>query len=120
MSARVKALAAFKKPKLWIAILAALALLCACVCFVVNPKSSDPCTRFFHDIQLADISFIRIERDAGHEFNDDFIRIDDVKQQKELLKLFRTFDEGDFTDGEPVKNENDFKYKLKVLSLIHI
>lgn len=50
----------------------------------------------------------------GHEFNDDFIRIDDVKQQKELLKLFRTFDEGDFTDGEPVKNENDFKYKLKV------
>ena len=114
VSARVKALAAFKKPKLWIAILAALALLCACVCFVVNPKSSDPCIRFFHDMQLADISFIRIERDAGHEFNDDFIRIDDVKQQKELLKLFRTFDEGDFTDGEPVKNENDFKYKLKV------
>jgi len=114
VSARVKALAAFKKPKLWIAILAALALLCACVCFVVNPKSSDPCIRFFHDIQLADISFIRIERDAGHEFNDDFIRIDDVKQQKELLKLFRTFDEGDFTDGEPVKNENDFKYKLEV------
>ena len=114
VSARVKALAAFKKPKIWIAVLAALALLCACVCFVVNPKSSDPCIRFFHDIQLADISFIRIERDAGHEFNDDFIRIDDVKQQKELLKLFRTFDEGDFTDGEPVKNENDFKYKLKV------
>lgn len=114
MSARVKALAAFKKPKIWIAVLAVVALACACVCFVVNPKSSDPCTRFFHDIQLADISFIRIERDAGHEFNDDFIRIDDVKQQKELLKLFRTFDEGDFTDGEPVKNENDFKYKLKV------
>ena len=40
VSARVKALAAFKKPKLWIAILAAFALLCACVCFVVNPKSS--------------------------------------------------------------------------------
>ena len=114
VSARVKALAAFKKPKLWIAILAVLALLCACVCFVVNPKSSDPCIRFFHDMQLADISFIRIERDADHEFDDDSIRIDDVKQQKELLKLFRTFDEGDFTDGEPVKNENDFKYKLKV------
>ena len=36
-SARVKALAAFKKPKTWIAAAAVLALVIGCVCFVLNP-----------------------------------------------------------------------------------
>ena len=37
VSARVKALAAFKKPKTWIAAAAVLALVIGCVCFVLNP-----------------------------------------------------------------------------------
>ena len=113
ISARVKALAAFKKPKTWIAVLAALALLCACVCFVVNPKSSDPCTRFFHDIQTQNIENIWIERGTGTPFEDDYIHINDAKQRKRLAKLFHTFREEDFADGEPV-NENDFDYKIYI------
>ena len=113
VSARVKALAAFKKPKTWIAVLAALALLCACVCFVVNPKSSDPCTRFFHDIQTQNFENIWIERGTGTPFEDDYIDINDAKQRKKLAKLFHTFREEDFADGEPV-NENDFDYKIYI------
>ena len=113
VSARVKALAAFKKPKIWIAVLAALALLCACVCFVVNPKSSDPCTRFFHDIQTQNFENIWIERGTGTPFEDDYIDINDAKQRKKLAKLFHTFREEDFADGEPV-NENDFDYKIYI------
>ena len=37
VSVRVKALAAFKKPKTWIAAAAVLALVIGCVCFVLNP-----------------------------------------------------------------------------------
>ena len=113
VSARVKALAAFKKPKIWIAVLAALALLCACVCFVVNPKSSDPCTRFFHDIQTQNFENIWIERGTGTPFEDDYIDINDAKQRKKLAKLFHTFRKEDFADGEPV-NENDFDYKIYI------
>ena len=113
ISARVKALAAFKKPKTWIAVLAALALICACVCFVVNPKSSDPCTRFFHDIQPQNFENIWIKRGTGTPFEDDYIDINDAKQRKKLAKLFHTFREEDFADGEPV-NENDFDYKIYI------
>ena len=113
ISARVKALAAFKKPKTWIAVLAALALACACVCFVVNPKSSDPCTRFFHDIQAENFENIWISRGTGTPFEDDYININDAKQRKKLAKLFHTFREKDFTDGEPV-NENHFDYKIYI------
>ncbi len=113
ISARVKALAAFKKPKTWIAVLAALALICACVCFVVNPKSSDPCTRFFHDIQTQNFENIWIKRGTGTPFEDDYIDINDAKQRKKLAKLFHTFREEDFADGEPV-NENDFDYKIYI------
>ncbi len=113
VSARVKALAAFKKPKIWIAVLAALALLCACVCFVVNPKSSDPCTRFFHDIQTQNFENIWIKRGTGTPFEEDYIDINDAKQRKKLAKLFHTFREEDFADGEPV-NENDFDYKIYI------
>mgnify|MGYP004509832355 CR=1 FL=1 len=113
ISARVKALAAFKKPKTWIAVLAALALICACVCFVVNPKSSDPCTRFFHDIQPQNFENIWIKRGTGTPFEDDYIDINDAKQRKKLAKLFHTFREEDFADGEPV-NENAFDYKIYI------
>ena len=113
ISARVKALAAFKKPKTWIAVLAALALICACVCFVVNPKSSDPCTRFFHDIQPQNFENIWIKRGTGTPFEDDYIDINDAKQRKKLAKLFHTFRKEDFADGEPV-NENDFDYKIYI------
>ena len=113
VSARVKALAAFKKPKLWIAVLAALALLCACVCFVVNPKSSDPCIRFFHDIQTQNFENIWIERGTGTPFEDDYIHINDAKQREKLAKLFHTFREKDFADGEPM-NENAFDYKIYI------
>ena len=41
VSARVKALAAFKKPKTWIAAAAVLALVIGCVCFVLNPVGSN-------------------------------------------------------------------------------
>ncbi len=113
ISARVKALAAFKKPKTWIAVLAALALIGACVCFVVNPKSSDPCTRFFHDIQTQNFENIWIKRGTGTPFEDDYIDINDAKQRKKLAKLFHTFREEDFADGEPV-NENAFDYKIYI------
>ena len=113
VSARVKALAAFKKPKIWIAVLAALALLCACVCFVVNPKSKDPCTRYFRDMQAENFENIWIKRGTGTPFEDDYIDINDAKQRKRLAKLFHTFREEDFADGEPV-NENDFDYKIYI------
>ena len=113
ISARVKALAAFKKPKTWIAVLAALALLCACVCFVVNPKSSDPCIRFFHDMQTQNFENIWINRGTGTPFEDDYIDINDAKQRKKLAKLFHTFREEDFADGEPV-NANAFDYKIYI------
>ena len=41
VSVRVKALAAFKKPKTWIAAAAVLALVIGCVCFVLNPVGSN-------------------------------------------------------------------------------
>ena len=40
-SARVKALAAFKKPKTWITAAALLALAAGCVCFALNPVGQD-------------------------------------------------------------------------------
>ena len=40
-SARVKALAAFKKPKTWITVAALLALAVGCVCFALNPVGQD-------------------------------------------------------------------------------
>lgn len=40
-SARVKALAAFKKPKIWITTAAVLALVIGCVCFALNPVGQD-------------------------------------------------------------------------------
>ncbi len=40
-SARVKALAAFKKPKTWITAAALLALTVGCVCFALNPVGQD-------------------------------------------------------------------------------
>ena len=113
VSARVKALAAFKKPKTWIAVLAVLALAAACVCFALNAKSSDPCTRFFHDIQAENFENIWIERGTDTPFEDDYIHIDDAKQRQKLAKLFHTFREEDFADGEPV-NENDFDYKIYI------
>ncbi len=113
VSARVKALAAFKKPKTWIAVLAVLALAAACVCFTLNAKSSDPCIRFFRDIQTQNFENIWIERGTGTPFEDDYIHINDAKQRKKLAKLFHTFREEDFADGEPV-NENAFDYKIYI------
>ena len=113
ISARVKALAAFKKPKTWIAVLAVIALAGACVCIAVNPKSKDPCTRYFRDMQAENFENIWIKRGTGTPFEDDYIDINDAKQQKRLAKLFHTFREEDFADGEPV-NENDFDYKIYI------
>ena len=113
ISARVKALAAFKKPKLWIAVLAVIALVGACVCIAVNPKSKDPCTRYFRDMQAENFENIWIKRGTGTPFEDDYIDINDAKQRKRLAKLFHTFREEDFADGEPV-NENDFDYKIYI------
>ena len=113
VSARVKALAAFKKPKTWIAVLAVIALAGACVCIAVNPKSKDPCTRYFRDMQAENFENIWIKRGTGTPFEDDYIDINDEKQRKRLAKLFHTFREEDFADGEPV-NENDFDYKIYI------
>ena len=113
ISARVKALAAFKKPKTWIAVLAVIALAGACVCIAVNPKSKDPCTRYFRDMQAENFENIWIKRGTGTPFEDDYIDINDAKQRKRLAKLFHTFREEDFADGEPV-NENDFDYKIYI------
>lgn len=44
---RVKALAAFKKPKAWIVVLAAVVLCVSSVCLVLNPRSSNECTEYF-------------------------------------------------------------------------
>ena len=62
ISARVKALAAFKKPKTWIAVLAVIALAGACVCIAVNPKSKDPCTRYFRDMQAENFTSVSIAK----------------------------------------------------------
>ena len=113
VSARVKALAAFKKPKTWIAVLAVIVLAGACVCIAVNPKSKDPCTRYFRDMQAENFENIWIKRGTGTPFEDDYIDINDEKQRKRLAKLFHTFREEDFADGEPV-NENDFDYKIYI------
>ena len=113
ISARVKALAAFKKPKTWIAVIAVIALAGACVCISVNPKSKDPCTRYFRDMQAENFENIWIKRGTGTPFEDDYIDINDAKQRKRLAKLFHTFREEDFADGEPV-NENDFDYKIYI------
>ena len=112
VSARVKALAAFKKPKIWIAVLAALALLCACVCFVVNPKSKDPCTRYFRDMQAENFASVSIAKKVDR-FHFDEIQIDDTKQREELAKLFRSVSEENFTDGEPMEG-SEAKYRLYV------
>ncbi len=112
VSARVKALAAFKKPKLWIAVLAALALICACVCFVVNPKSKDPCTRYFRDMQAENFASVSIAKKVDR-FHFDEIQIDDTKQREELAKLFRSVSEENFTDGEPMEG-SEAKYRLYV------
>ena len=112
VSARVKALAAFKKPKTWIAVIAVIALVGACVCIAVNPKSKDPCTRYFRDMQAENFTSVSIAKKVDR-FNVDVIRIDDTKQRKELAKLFHSVSEEDFTDGEPMKR-NESKYELNV------
>ena len=112
VSARVKALAAFKKPKTWIAVIAVIALVGACVCIAVNPKSKDPCTRYFRDMQAEIFTSVSIAKKVDR-FNVDVIRIDDTKQRKELAKLFHSVSEEDFTDGEPMKR-NESKYELNV------
>ena len=112
VSARVKALAAFKKPKTWIAVIAVIALVGACVCIAVNPKSKDPCTRYFRDMQAENFTSVSIAK-AKDSLNVDVIQIDDTKQRKELAKLFRSVSEEDFTDGEPMES-NESKYELNV------
>ena len=112
VSARVKALAAFKKPKTWIAVIAAVALVGACVCIAVNPKSKDPCTRYFRDMQEENFTSVSIAK-AKDRLNVDVIQIDDTKQRKELAKLFRSVSEENFTDGEPME-DSEAKYRLYV------
>ncbi len=112
-SARVKALAAFKKPKTWIAVVAVIALTAGCVLLVTNPKSKDPCTRYFRDMQAKSVEKIYIAKETG-EFRADYIYIDDAKQQAELIKLFHSFRQEDFTEGEPV-NDGDYDYRLYVI-----
>ena len=112
VSARVKALAAFKKPKTWIAVLAVIALAGACVCIAVNPKSKDPCTRYFRDMQAENFASVSIAKKVDR-FHFDIIRIDDTKQREELAKLFRSVREEDFTNGETMES-NESKYRLYV------
>ena len=112
ISARVKALAAFKKPKTWIAVLAVIALAGACVCIAVNPKSKDPCTRYFRDMQAENFASVSIAKKVDR-FHFDEIQIDDTKQREELAKLFRSVSEEDFTDGEPME-DSEAKYRLYV------
>ena len=107
MSARVKALAAFKKPKTWIAVLAVIVLAGACICIAVNPKSKDPCTRYFRDMQAENFTSVSIAKKANR-FNFDIIRIDDTKQREELAKLFHSVREEDFTNGETMES-NEFE-----------
>ena len=112
ISARVKALAAFKKPKTWIAVLAVIALAGACVCIAVNPKSKDPCTRYFRDMQAENFASVSIAKKVDR-FHFDEIQIDDTKQREELAKLFRSVSEEDFADGEPMEG-SEAKYRLYV------
>ena len=112
VSARVKALAAFKKPKTWIAVLAVIVLAGACICIAVNPKSKDPCTRYFRDMQAENFTSVSIAKKANR-FNFDIIRIDDTKQREELAKLFHSVREEDFTNGETMES-NESKYRLYV------
>ena len=112
VSARVKALAAFKKPKTWIAVLAVIVLAGACVCIAVNPKSKDPCTRYFRDMQAENFASVSIGKKVDR-FHFDEIQIDDTKQREELAKLFRSVSEENFADGEPMEG-SEAKYRLYV------
>lgn len=110
VSMRVKALAAFKKPKM-LAILLALILLCAgCVCLILNPRSSNECTEFFETLtpeNIVDVGFASCGEDSEGRFESDSVYISEKSEIKQLFKILHSFKAEDFFETE---NENDIEH----------
>lgn len=115
MSARVRALAAFKKPKTWIAVSAALVLAVLCVCFVVNPRTeAGSCAKYFSRIKTDDVKYLRVAENKsplyGTVFEDPVV-LSEISDIEDLLKIFHGLKKEDFTE-QPQGSTGNYRYTL--------
>lgn len=97
---RVKALAAFKKPKAWIVVLAAVVLCVGCVCLVLNPRSSNECTKYFDSLRADDIENVFCLASIENSFDTDEFYISEKSEIKQLVKLLHSFKAEEFSPSE--------------------
>lgn len=105
-SVRVKALAAFKKPKTLIVLLAIIVLCTACVWAVLNPRSSNECTEYFDSMRTDDIENVFCVASIEDSFDTDEFYITEKSEIKQLVKLLHSFKAEDFSQSEDSGNVN--------------
>lgn len=115
VNARVKALAAFKRPKTWIAVIAVLALGIACICFVLNPNSGDgACAKYFSEIKGENIQ----QATAGGQTADgnaySYRSIDDSGELKKIADILSSMDKKSFTESDAAFAAEEQPYRLSV------
>ena len=113
---RVKALAAFKKPKAWIVVLAAVVLCVGCVCLVLNPRSSNECTEYFDSLRADDIGSVFCLASIENSFDTDEFYISEKSEIKQLVKLLHSFKAEDFSPSE----SSDVAQNSVLIMSIHI
>lgn len=95
VSARVKALAAFKKPKTWIAVLAVLALTAACFSLITNPRTdAGLCQKYFSSRKADDVAYMCLYKNKAES-----IGIGDKEEIRKLLNIFGTLKKEDFAEN---------------------
>ena len=94
VSARVKALAAFKKPKTWIAVIAVLALIAACASLITNPRTdAGLCQKYFSSLKADDVVYMYL-----YQKETENIGIGEKEEIQKLLDLFGTLEKEDFAE----------------------
>lgn len=113
---RVKALAAFKKPKAWIVVLAAVVLCVGCVCLVLNPRSSNEYTEYFDSLRADDIESVYCLASIENSFDTDEFYISEKSEIKQLVKLLHSFKAEDFSPSE----SSDVAQNSVLIMSVHI
>ena len=118
VSARVKALAAFKKPKTWIAAAAILALAVGCVCFAVKPQTDEGnCAKYFSRIKMDDVRWLRVIENESPVYGTTFeepIVLRETADIEKLLQIFHGLKKEDFTE-QPTGSTGNFPYALEIV-----
>ena len=115
VNARVKALAAFKKPKTWIAVIAAVALGIACICFALNPNSNGgACAKYFSEIKGENIQQVTAGKQTAGGNVYSYRSIDDGDELKKIADILSSMDKKAFTKSEAVPASAEQPYRISI------